>query len=395
MADEKEYKPNTSIYNGVPIASPEQQARKKAEQRARQACLPKLKLAEGEELYIDRETVKNLNHEYFKILEEMGRGFSVKSFEDLESYMNSVVLASYQSEILKLQRDGAEKARPLKTIRYYKNQALKADYVKDHWWQRKAHPNDAMRQLLSLADIEASMEFAARAAEIERQKEFLTGEPDLATEYFYIMLDSFVPSRKRKRFIKQHYERITRFLSEYAYDETPDRLYTALLNEFASAKKLQQFEEKNGEYLKVLISNFIETYTAETEAEETEAEPPADDTAEPTEQAEALEDTAPEEEPEDESEAGEQLDLSEFEEAEAAELAKQAATSEQSDKAAEEVAEEPVQEQMQLPPVAVAENTAPQTAAELAEPTEQAEASETANEPAETANADVETGNEE
>lgn len=261
--------------------------------------------------------------------------------------------------------------------------------------RRQYEPNEIAKQCFEQAKIEASMELAARAAEIERQKEFLTGEPDLATEYFYIMLDGFVPFRKRKRFIKQHYERITRFLSEYAYDETPDRLYMALLNEFASAKKLQQFEEKNGEYLKVLISNFIETYTAETEAEETEAEPPADDTAEPTEPSEASEDTEPEEEPEDESEAGEQLDLSEFEEAEAAELAKQAAAPEPTGETAEEIAEEPVQEQMQLPPVAVAENTAPQTAAELAEPTEQAEASEPVNEPAETANADVETGNEE
>ncbi len=386
MADEKEYKPNTSIYNGVPIASPEQQARKKAEQRARQACLPKFELKEGKELYISRDAIRKLNIEYFKILDELKRGLNSMSFEDLESYMRSVLLASYQSEIAQLQRDAYEKAIPLQIIRKNKNIELKADYVKDHWWQRKAHPNDAMKQLLEIARIEASMELAARDDEIERQKEFLTGdEPDMATEYFYIMLDGFVPFRKRKRFIKQHYERITRFLSEYAYDETPDRLYTALLNEFAAKKKLQQFEEKNGEYLKVLISNFIEAYTAEPEAEETDAEPPADDTAEPTDEAEASEDTAPEEEPEDESEAGEQLDLSEFEEAEAAELAKQAATPEQSEKAAEEVAEEPVQEQMQLPPVAVAESGEP--VQELIP--------QTVNEPAEPVTADGGNGNEE
>ena len=386
MADEKEYKPNTSIYNGVPIASPEQQARKKAEQRARQACLPKFELKEGKELYISRDAIRNLNIEYFKILDELKRGLNSMSFEDLESYMRSVLLASYQSEIAQLQRDAYEKAIPLQIIRKNKNIELKADYVKDHWWQRKAHPNDAMKQLLELARIEASMELAARAAEIERQKEFFTGdEPDMATEYFYIMLDGFVPSRKPKRVIKQHYERITRFLSEYAYDEAPDRLYMALLNEFAAKKKLQQFEEKNGEYLKVLISNFIEAYTAEPEAEETEAEPPADDTAEPTEPSEALEDTAPEEEPEDESEAGEQLDLSEFEEAEAAELAKQAAAPEPTGETAEEIAEEPVQEQMQLPPVAVAESGEP--VQELIP--------QPVNEPAETANADGGNVNEE
>lgn len=386
MADEKEYKPNTSIYNGVPIGSPEQEARKKAEQRARRANLPKFELKEGKELYISRDAIRKLNIEYFKILDELKRGLNSMSFEDLESYMRSVLLASYQSEIAQLQRDAYEKAIPLQIIRKNKNIELKADYVKDHWWQRKAHPNDAMKQLLELARIEASMELAARAAEIERQKEFLTGdEPDLATEYFYIMLDGFVPFRKRKRFIKQHYERITRFLSEYAYDETPDRLYMALLNEFAAKKKLQQFEEKNGEYLKVLISNFIEAYTAEPEAEETEAEPPADDTAEPTEPSEALEDTAPEEEPEDESEAGEQLDLSEFEEAEAAELAKQAAAPEPTGETAEEIAEEPVQEQMQLPPVAVAESGEP--VQELIP--------QPVNEPAETANADGGNVNEE
>lgn len=385
MADEKEYKPNTSIYNGVPIGSPEQEARKKAEQRARRANLPKFELKEGKELYISRDAIRKLNIEYFKILDELKRGLNSMSFEDLESYMRSVLLASYQSEIAQLQRDAYEKAIPLQIIRKNKNIELKADYVKDHWWQRKAHPNDAMKQLLELARIEASMELAAQAAEIERQKEFLTGEPDLATEYFYIMLDGFVPFRKRKRFIKKHYERITRFLSEYAYGETPDRLYTALLNEFAAKKKLQQFEGKNGEYLKALISNFIEAYTAEPEAEETEGAPPADDTAEPTEPSEASEDTEPEEEPEDESGTGEQLDLSEFEEAEAAELAKQAATPEQSDKAAEEFAEEPVQEQIELPPFAVAESGEP--VQELIP--------QPVNEPAEPANADGGNVNEE
>ncbi len=337
-----------------------------------------------------------LNNELYRVCGEMHENKDFIKDPVLKSVMWKEITKAYmaQSEEIKERRAMTQEIRRWTSAE--KRRLLNPDMILVRRFPRRQYePNEIAKQCFEQAKIEAAMEFAARAAEIERQKEFLTGEPDLATEYFYIMLDGFVPFRKRKRFIKQHYERITRFLSEYAYDETPDRLYMALLNEFASAKKLQQFEEKNGEYLKVLISNFIETYTAETEAEETEAEPPADDTAEPTEPSEASEDTEPEEEPEDESEAGEQLDLSEFEEAEAAELAKQAAAPEPTGETAEEIAEEPVQEQMQLPPVAVAENTAPQTAAELAEPTEQAEASEPVNEPAETANADVETGNEE
>lgn len=343
------------------------------------------------------QELEALNNELYRVCGEMHENKDFINNPVLKSVMWKEITKAY---IAKSNEIKESKTIPEEIRRWTleeKNKLAIPDYeLLRRFPLRRYGLNEVAKQCMKQAQIEAAMEFAAREAEIERQREFIDGaEPDLATEYFYIMLDGFVPFRKRKRFIKQHYERITRFLSEYAYDETPDRLYMALLNEFASAKKFQQFEEKNGEYLKVLISNFIETYTAETEAEETEAEPPADDTAEPTEPSEASEDTEPEEEPEDESEAGEQLDLSEFEEAEAAELAKQAAAPEPTGETAEEIAEEPVQEQMQLPPVAVAENTAPQTAAELAEPTEQAEASEPVNEPAETANADVETGNEE
>lgn len=385
MAEENEYKANTSIYNGVPIGSPEQEARKKAEQRARRANLPKFELKEGKELYISRDTIRKLNIEYFKILDELKRGLNSMSFEDLESYMRSVLLASYQSEIAQLQRDAYEKAIPLQIIRKNKNIELKADYVKDHWWQRKAHPNDAMQQLLDLASIEAAMEFAARAAEIERQREFIDGaEPDAVTEFFYLLAEEFIPARKRKRFIDKQYERVSRLLTEYAQAEAVDGMYSMLLTELTRKRKREKFEEQNGEYLKILIKDFIQKYIEEIAAL-TPEQAPADDTAEPTEPSEALEDTAPEEEPEDESEAGEQLDLSEFEEAEAAELAKQAAAPEPTGETAEEIAEEPVQEQMQLPPVAVAESGEP--VQELIP--------QPVNEPAETANADGGNVNEE
>lgn len=333
------------------------------------------------------QELEALNNELYRVCGEMHENKDFIKDPVLKSVMWKEITRAYraQSEEIKERRAMTQEIRRWTSAE--KRRLLNPDMILVRRFPRRQYePNEIAKQCFEQAKIEASMESAAQAAEIERQKEFLTGdEPDMATEYFYIMLDGFVPFRKRKRFIKQHYERITRFLSEYAYDETPDRLYMALLNEFAAKKKLQQFEEKNGEYLKVLISNFIEAYTAEPEAEETEAEPPADATEEPTEPLEASEDTAPEEEPEDESEAGEQLDLSEFEEAEAAELAKQAATPEQSDKAAEEVAEEPVQEQIELPPVAVAESGEP--VQELIP--------QPVNEPAETANADGGTGNEE
>ncbi len=306
MAEENEYKANTSIYNGVPIGSPEQEARKKAEQRARRANLPKFELKEGKELYISRDTIRKLNIEYFKILDELKRGLNSMSFEDLESYMRSVLLASYQSEIAQLQRDAYEKAIPLQIIRKNKNIELKADYVKDHWWQRKSHPNDAMQQLLDLASIEAAMEFAARAAEIERQREFIDGaEPDAVTEFFYLLADEFIPARKRKRFIDKQYERVSRLLTEYAQAEAVDRLYSILLNELARKRKREKFEEQNGEYLKILIKDFIQKYIEEIaaltpeEAPANEAEPPA-----PSEEGQP-EQTAASEEPEEPAEDAE------------------------------------------------------------------------------------------
>ncbi len=307
MAEENEYKANTSIYNGVPIGTPEQEARKKAEQRARRANLPKFELKEGEELYISRDTIRKLNIEYFEILDELKRGLSNMSFEDMESYMRSVLLASYRSEIEQLQRDAHEKAIPLQIIRKNKNRKLEADYVKDHWWQRKAHPNDAMQQLLDLASIEAAMEFAAREADIERQREFIDeAEPDAVTEFFYLLADEFIPARKRKRFINSRYERVSRLLTEYAQAEAVDRLYSILLTELTRKRKREKFEEQNGEYLKILIKDFIQKYIEEIaaltpeQAAESEAEPPApSEEGQPEQAAESEEPEEPAEDAED------------------------------------------------------------------------------------------------
>ena len=356
MAEENEYKANTSIYNGVPIGSPEQEARKKAEQRARRANLPKFELKEGKELYISRDTIRKLNIEYFKILDELKRGLNSMSFEDLESYMRSVLLASYQSEIAQLQRDAYEKAIPLQIIRKNKNIELKADYVKDHWWQRKAHPNDAMQQLLDLASIEAAMEFAARAAEIERQREFIDGaEPDAVTEFFYLLAEEFIPARKRKRFIDKQYERVSRLLTEYAQAEAVDGMYSMLLTELTRKRKREKFEEQNGEYLKILIKDFIQKYIEEIAAL-TPEQAPADDTAEPTDEpSEASEDIEPEEEPEDDLSALYELaDEPDAEEpaapGEVQEHAEQAATaSEEAPEQATDVADDVEQMQMLMP----------------------------------------------
>lgn len=363
MAEENEYKANTSIYNGVPIGSPEQEARKKAEQRARRANLPKFELKEGKELYISRDTIRKLNIEYFKILDELKRGLNSMSFEDLESYMRSVLLASYQSEIAQLQRDAYEKAIPLQIIRKNKNIELKADYVKDHWWQRKSHPNDAMQQLLDLASIEAAMEFAARAAEIERQREFIDGaEPDAVTEFFYLLADEFIPARKRKRFIDKQYERVSRLLTEYAQAEAVDRLYSILLNELARKRKREKFEEQNGEYLKILIKDFIQKYIEEIaaltpeEAPANEAEPPApSEEGQPEQAAESEEPEEPDEDEEDDLSALYELaDEPDVEEpaapGEVQEHAEQAATaSEEAPEQVNDVADDVEQMQMLMP----------------------------------------------
>lgn len=288
MKDE-ELKLNTTIYNGaVNDNDPERERQRRAEQRQRRALLPKFMLAEGETFYVARETIQKLNIEYFEMLDEMRSGLNF-TFEDLESYMRSVIIECYKSEIEKLQRDGEQKAATLKKIEQYKNRRLATGYVKDHWWSRKAYPNKPLEQLMKLGEIEAAMELAARDEEIERQSKFITGPREPSEEFFDLLLKEFVSERKQNRLIRKRGKYILWLLTT---ETSVEKLYNSLITELAPEKKRRKkFEEQNGEYLKVLI----EAYLSEDEAEdepttEPEGGQPAEGTeeatAEPTEEAE-------------------------------------------------------------------------------------------------------------
>lgn len=227
MPDE-EFKPNIRIYNGESVSNdPEKERQKKAAQRARQAQLPKFTLPDGETLYIDREAIRNLNSEYFQILDDMRKGSNV-SFEDLESLMRSVVLESYKNEITQMQEKGKQQAYPRKIIEQEKQNQLKPNSYRK-WWQRKWRPNKAMTQCLKLARLEAAMEFAATEEEIARQTAFIYGEksPENIEELYEQIIYKFIPVWRRRKFVKKHGKRLMDMLTDY----TQQILCAALLRE--------------------------------------------------------------------------------------------------------------------------------------------------------------------
>lgn len=227
MPDE-EFKPNIRIYNGESVSNdPEKERQKKAAQRARQAQLPKFTLPNGETLYIDREEIRNLNSEYFQILDDMRKGSNV-SFEDLESLMRSVVLESYKNEITQMQEKGKQQAYPRIIIEQEKQKQLKPNSYRK-WWQRKWRPNKAMTQCLKLAGLEAAMEFAATEEEIARQTAFIYGEesPENIEELYEQIIYKFIPVWRRRKFVKKHGKRLMDILTDY----TQQILCAALLRE--------------------------------------------------------------------------------------------------------------------------------------------------------------------
>lgn len=399
-----EYKPNNSIYDGIPVSSPEVEAFKRAERFARQAKLPKFKLEEGEEFYISRDKVQELNREYFLILDELKRGFSGISFEDLESYMRSVVQASYEGEVAKLQRDGAENAVSKNVIRNIKNELLTPDYVRVRRFSRRVRPNAPMQLCIEQARIEAEIEQSAFREEIAKQKEFIFGaEPEepyeAADELFYSLLDIFIPKHRQKRFIKKHGNVAIHLIEElidFAAAEpqkliTDNKLFKMLIEEFLQKRNKKVYAKKYGDNIEYLTAELIKSAARSTVktlvSEQTEGEEePADENAAAESEEDELDELSELEEIEDE--------LDEVEEPDEPEEVSEDFTDELKEKTSEELTEEPVQEQIELPPVAVEDNGAPQTDAEPTD-AETAETVEPANESAETANADGENGNEE
>ncbi len=223
--------------------------------------------------------------------------------------------------------------------------------------------NEVAKQCMKQAQIEAAMEFAAREAEIERQREFIDGaEPDAVTEFFYLLAEEFIPARKRKRFINSRYERVSRLLTEYAQAEAVDGMYSMLLTELTRKRKREKFEEQNGEYLKILVKDFIQKYIEEIaaltpeEAPASEAATPApSEEGQPEQAAESEEPEEPAEDAEDDLSALYELaDEPDVEEpaapGEVQEHAEQAATaSEEAPEQANDVADDVEQMQMLMP----------------------------------------------
>ena len=303
------------------------------------------------------QEIELLNSDLYRICGEMHENKDFINNPVLKSVMWKEITKAY---IAKSNEIKESKAIPEEIRRWTleeKNKLAMPDYellCRFPW--RKYGLNEVAKQCMKQAQIEASMEFAARAAEIERQREFIDGaEPDAVTEFFYLLAEEFIPARKRKRFINSRYERVSRLLTEYAQAEAVDGLYSILLNELARKRKREKFEEQNGEYLKILIKDFIQKYIEEIAAL-TPEQAPADDTAEPTDEpSEASEDIEPEEEPEDDLSALYELaDEPDAEEpaapGEVQEHAEQAATApEEAPEQATDVADDVEQVQMLMP----------------------------------------------
>lgn len=337
------------------------------------------------------QELETLNNDLYRICGEMHENKDFINDPVLKSVMWKEITKAYmaQSNEIKESKVIPEAIRRWTLKEKYK--VSMPDYELVRRFPRRFGPNEVAEQCIKQAQIEAAMEYAAREAEIERQKEFIDGdEPDAVTEFFYLLADEFIPARKRKRFINSRYKRITRLMTEYAQNETADKLYEMLLNELVKEKKHEKFEEQNGEYLKILIDYFIEAYTSETEEREETGvdEQTSDDTEKsPETSAETAETSAPEEEPaaENTDAEGTEDELDELDELEESEDEPEDVDEALTEPEAlpEELSEEPVQEQIELAltsePIEPVQELVPQTA----------------NEPAESGNADGETENEE
>lgn len=204
---------NNNIYNGEPLGTPEQEATKRARQRALQASLPKFKLEDGQEFYIPREKVIELNGAYFQMLDDMQAGFNIAP-QDLRSYMESVVFFSYVGEITQLQRAGEIEGARKAMIHMLKKMQLTPANERPHIFARK-RPNAAMRLCLREAGIETEVKKSEYRETINRQEEFLLDETERAEQLLYELMEGIVPRRKRKRFVRKNGEYLMGLLSEY------------------------------------------------------------------------------------------------------------------------------------------------------------------------------------
>lgn len=309
------------------------------------------------------QEIELLNSDLYRICGEMHENKDFINNPVLKSVMWKEITKAY---IAKSNEIKESKAIPEEIRRWTleeKNKLAIPDYeLLRRFPLRKYGLNEVAKQCMKQAQIEAAMEFAAREADIERQREYIDGaEPDAVTEFFYLLADEFIPARIRKRFIDKQYKRVSRLLTEYAQAGTVDGMYAMLLTELTRKRKREKFEEQNGEYLKILIKDFIQKYIEEIEAltpeqaAESEAATPApSEEAQPEQAPESEEPDEPAEDMEDDLSALYELaDEPDAEEpaapGEVQEHAEQAAAAQTVPEEATDVADDVEQVQMLIP----------------------------------------------
>ncbi|MBD5585518.1 MAG: hypothetical protein HDQ88_10580, partial [Clostridia bacterium] len=132
------------MYNGEPVKTPEQEALKRELQRLRRAQLPKFELGEDEEFYLSREEVQTINNTYFTMLDEYKSSLLIMP-EEMRSYVESVIFASYKSDIKNKQRDKSIAGERKIKVYELKRELMTPAHYKKHRFSRKLIPNYPMR----------------------------------------------------------------------------------------------------------------------------------------------------------------------------------------------------------------------------------------------------------
>jgi len=302
-----------SIYSGDPASgSPEQQAARAAKQRAIQTRLPKFRLEDGEEFYISEEELSEINEAYFEMLDNMKNGFNITG-QEMRSYMESVVFASYKSKIEKIQRTREENDLSRQYIKAIKRGNLTPDYERRPF--RRKRPNLPMRLCIEEAELETQVELALLTEDIASQKEFVYGEYDTAEEIFETIVSS-VPWYRRKQFRKKHKDILRQLVialaiknttlhkqeedsepeeaapvvSRVIYSESPEESEQPDEDEAAEGEPYN-LEELNGMQELCMVDEPKETFAEESSAEGstlTEEEQPEDEETEEIESNEEI-----------------------------------------------------------------------------------------------------------
>lgn len=264
---------DNSIYEGEPeYENPEQEAAERDRQLLQRAMLPKFELAPGESFYITREQIAELNTNYFLMVKEMREGLNITD-EVTRSYMESVLFTSYKSTIEKMQQDGEIKGKYEKKVYEKKKELLIPKEIECGWRGRKKWKNEAMKLCEKEAAIEAEIENSVRRETINQQKQYLDGDelPDTA----WLIAYEFTTPKKYNRFIDRYRNYFTWLLTDYAVEHGVEEIYNVLVERFVKEKKREKFNERNEEYIKGLLIEYLRSFSEPEE--ESEAVPDSEE----------------------------------------------------------------------------------------------------------------------